>query len=127
MEAPPTSNLRQMVIALLVSATAFPAIMTERWHPRLPPPERLVPAYPGSWYHFMKNYTTEHVGHDANWWSRCLMFSLVIFHLIGLIVGSYVPIIGHGIMWAVALPLKYLLLFLKLSIYYFIILIQGLF
>jgi len=64
--------------AMLCSAVGFTVQWREQWLPVPPSPESLVPETPGSWFHGMKNITTEWVRADPEWWSKFFCFMGVL-------------------------------------------------
>lgn len=68
-------------LAMLCSAISFPAMLFERAVPRLPPVERLKWDDDESWFHNLKNITTEFMRADPQWWSKCLCFCVLVLIL----------------------------------------------
>lgn len=64
--------------AMLASAIGFTVQLREQWGPRRPDPSALVPEHPGSWFHYLKNVTTEWVRADSEWWSKFFCFWLLV-------------------------------------------------
>ena len=76
------------IFCLLCSAAAFPAMLvTERLLPIAPAPEAIAWQPGKGWYHNLKNWTTESVRADSQWWSKALCFGLVAMLAIGLGIG----------------------------------------
>ncbi len=76
----------RLPLAFLCSAAAFPAMLIrERLTPIKPDPSKIVWQSDRSWYHNMKNQSTEALRADAQWWSKCLAFTTLIA-IIGLIL-----------------------------------------
>lgn len=65
-------------LALLASAVSFTVQWREQWLPRRPDPAALGPENPGSWFHYLKNITTEWVRADPEWWSKFLLFVILV-------------------------------------------------
>jgi hypothetical protein len=68
--------------AWLASALGFTVQWREQWLPARPDPAALVPEHPGSWFHFLKNVTTECVRADPEWWSKFFCFLTVLEFLL---------------------------------------------
>lgn len=64
----------KLPLAMLCSAVAFPAMLFERFCPISVDPEAVAWQPERSFYHNMKNQTTEAVRADAQWWSKFLCF-----------------------------------------------------
>jgi len=70
--------MKLLLVAFICSALSFPAmVVTDRALPRPPAPERVQWQEDRSWFHNMKNETTEAVRADAQWWSKFLAFVVV--------------------------------------------------
>lgn len=65
-------------VAALCSAVAFPAMLFERVFPLAPSLERLKWEDDRSYFHNLKNITTEFLRADPQWWSKFLSFALCI-------------------------------------------------
>lgn len=65
-------------VAMTCSAIGFTVQWREQWLPDKPTPEALAPEHPGSWFHRMKNITTEWVRADPEWWSKFLCFTTLL-------------------------------------------------
>jgi hypothetical protein len=69
---------------MLCSAVSFPAmVLFERGLPNLPPADRTE--HEVGWYHSAKNYTTECLRADAQWWSKCLCFMVLVLAVVALV------------------------------------------
>lgn len=64
--------------ALLASALSFTVQWREQWLPARPNPAAFVPEHPGSWFHYLKNISTEWVRADPEWWSKFLSFIALV-------------------------------------------------
>lgn len=65
-------------LAMLCSAVSFPAMLFERALPRMPPVERLKWDDDESWFHNLKNISTEFMRADPQWWSKFLCFCILV-------------------------------------------------
>jgi hypothetical protein len=68
----------RMFLAFLCSAIGFTVQWREQWLPARPSPESLIPEYPGSWFHAMKNITTEWVRADPEWFGKAFSFAILV-------------------------------------------------
>jgi hypothetical protein len=68
------NTLLSLPAAMFCSAVGFTVQWREQWLPARPDPAALVPEHSGSWFHYLKNITTEWVRADAEWWSKFLCF-----------------------------------------------------
>lgn len=70
----------KLLIAFLCAASAFPAMIAtpkERW-PKKPAPMKIAWDAEESWYHNTKNFWTETVRADCEWWGKLLAHIIVI-------------------------------------------------
>lgn len=67
-----------LALAMVCSAVGFTVQWREQWLPARPDPAALVPEHSGSWFHYLKNITTEWVRADAEWWSKFFCFLLLV-------------------------------------------------
>lgn len=63
-------------VAFLASALGFTVQWREQWLPKSP--ASVAPETPGSWFHRLKNVTTEWVRADPEWWSKFFCFIILI-------------------------------------------------
>ena len=68
----------KLLFAFLCSAIGFTVQWREQWLPKPPTAEALAPETPGSWFHGMKNVTTEWFRADPEWWSKFCAFVIVL-------------------------------------------------
>jgi hypothetical protein len=54
----------------------------ERWRPLPPPADKIAWQAGKGRYHNYKNWATESVRADAQWWAKCLCFALLVLLLI---------------------------------------------
>lgn len=71
-----------LFIAMLCSAISFTVQWREQWLPEPPEPERIAWEHNRSWFHNMKNLTTETIRADAEFWSKALLFVIVVQFLV---------------------------------------------
>lgn len=64
--------------AFICSAVSFPAMLFERPFPVLPSAERLAWEHERTWFHNLKNITTEFLRADSQWWSKFLSFCVLV-------------------------------------------------
>jgi hypothetical protein len=78
-------KIKEAILVLLftifwIPASAFPSmILFERLRPIRPTAEKLAQGIgpDSSWYHIAKNFYTEMLRADAQWWGKCLSFLIV--------------------------------------------------
>ena len=73
--------MMRLLFAFICAATAFPAMLFERFKPFAPDPMRIAFDLGWSWYHNYKNLWTETLRADCQWWGKFLAFvitSLVV-------------------------------------------------
>lgn len=69
---------RWLPVAFLCSAIGFLTQWREQWFSASPPPEKVLWDPKGSWFHNMKNQSTEWVRGDAEYWSKLFCFVIVV-------------------------------------------------
>lgn len=85
----------RIIIALLCSAVAFPAMLFERPLP-LPPPASAIAWQQGrSWFHNMKNLSSESLRADCQWWSKALCFAVLVA-MVGAVSGVVMLLAAGG-------------------------------
>ena len=67
----------KLAVAFLISALSFPGQFNGEFPPKPPAPEKIA-WEDGSWFHNMKNLTTETVRADAEFWSKALLFVILV-------------------------------------------------
>ena len=77
--------MKNFLLAALCSGTAFPAMLFERFKPIAPDPSKLEWEDDRTWYHNMKNITTESIRADSQWYSKFLCF-VILMQAIGLVL-----------------------------------------
>ena len=73
--------MMRLLFAFICAATAFPAMLFERFKPLAPDPMRIAFDLGRSWYYNYKNLWTETLRADCQWWGKFLAFvitSLVV-------------------------------------------------
>jgi hypothetical protein len=66
-----------LALAFLCAATAFPAMLFERFKPLAPDPMKIAPDPGRSFYHNYKNLWTETLRADCQWHGKFLAFAVV--------------------------------------------------
>ena len=67
----------KLAFAFLCAATAFPAMLFERFKPLAPDPMKIAFDPGRSFYHNYKNLWTETLRADYQWWGKFLAFAVV--------------------------------------------------
>ena len=72
------NRLCLLFLSSFASAVSFPKMLTERLLPVPPTIDRVAWQDQETVYHNLKNFTTETLRADCQWWSKCLSFILYI-------------------------------------------------
>lgn len=67
----------KLIIAFILSALSFPGQIKE-FPPHQPAPERIAWEADRSWTHNMKNLTSETVRADVEFWSKGMLFVIML-------------------------------------------------
>ena len=68
----------KLLLASLCSALALPEMLWNRRLPNPPPPDKIIWQPEDWWWHNLKNYTTEIMRADCQWWSKVGCFAVWI-------------------------------------------------
>jgi hypothetical protein len=68
----------KLAIAFLLMALSFPGQFFGEFPPHSPEPERYSWEDDRSWFHNTKNYATETVRADVEFWTKCMLFVILL-------------------------------------------------
>ena len=73
------TSMLGLTLLSIIPGSAFPAMLFERFIPFIPSWDVLLTE--GSWYHQAKNYYTEFIRADSQYWGKLLFFIILAFSL----------------------------------------------